>query len=575
MASDSETPPPRAQEGPGHEPAAEPGRLVGSPHAVAAHDAVLALTKAARCFTLYDPANEVVRKLIGEYREKTRHVLDTFGPLTLAVHPFELRLGDETVYKDPDRERSLAFRLFRDGVRQLHVEAHIGWAELVRLLQILSIRYTAVRQQEDDLVTLLRKAGFEHLRISAIEGYVPEEEQREEGPTGTHHVSDERREPPADWDLPLPDLEQLAPLRFRPVPEELLERLRSEEVAETAAPEAVRVSLDLLALGTVTGDLEAETRFALEAREFLLVEERTDLVVEMARGARSTLATAPRAAESFVNTLLDRETLAAVVRALPDETTEVPPPLAEVLQGASAELLGRLVDLLIAEAHGPRAALLRRLVAQSCGLAPGIVVERLRGAGGAAKVGLLQLLAEIDPAAGLQAALEATTAEEPAVQMEALRQLGRTEFTPEVARALRHLVESASERVRLSALPVMAERGGSRVAPTLFAHAEKGRETLSTQEANATGRALARAASRAALDRFGSWLQLRSAGLLGRRVTLDAPAPLQRVVLAGLERIGGEEADDLLERLAENGDEEVAAEAEKLLESRAGGKTSE
>ncbi len=145
------------------------------------------------------------------------------------------------MYKETDRERSLAFRLFRDGIRRVRFEQATTWDELVRLLQILSIAFTAIRQQEDDLVTLLRKAGFDHIRIAAIEGFLPEEEQTEASLAATtRHAGHERRDPPAHWDLPLPPLKEAAPLRYRTVPEELLERLRAEEAATTVAPEAVR-----------------------------------------------------------------------------------------------------------------------------------------------------------------------------------------------------------------------------------------------------------------------------------------------------------------------------------------------
>jgi hypothetical protein len=568
MAPDSEVPPPPADEELLEAPAPERSRLVGSPQALAAHDALVALTKAARSFTLYDPANKVVRKLIGEYREKTRHVLDTHGPLVLEVHPYELHLGEEVVYKDADRERSLAFRLFRDGIRRVRFEQATTWDELVRLLQILSIAFTAIRQQEDDLVTLLRKAGFEHIRIAAIEGFLPEEEQTEASlAAATQRAGQERRDPPAHWDLPFPALKEAAPLRFRPVSEELLERLRHEEEARTVAPEAVRVSLDLLQLAAGT-DLEAETVFALEAREFLIVEGRTDLVVELARGARPLLAGTPGAAESFLSAYLDEHTLQALVKGLSPEA-ELPPALGDLLEGAPGEVVGRLVDLLIEEGAGPRAPLLRRLVARSCGVSSNIVVARLHETEGASRVALMQLLAEVDTASALQAAVEATTSEEEPVQLEALRQLQAAEFTPEIARAVRHLVESSSERVRLSSLPVMAEKGKARVLPTLVAHAEKRHASLSTAEAEVTGRALATSSPRGALDTFKGWLELKGGGLLGRK-TLPAPASVQRVALAGLERIGGEEADELLLRVAELGDDDVAAEADVVIDRRKG-----
>src|SRR5512136_3244878 len=188
MAPDEDAPaPPAVQDEDvappeGAEPTLEERRLAGSPHAVAANAAVLALTRAARSFTLYDPANKVVRALIADYRDRFRAVLDGFGPLVLEVHPFELTLGREVVYLERDRERSLAFRLFRDGVRKIAFAAETTWDELLRLLQILSIRYTGVRQQEDDLVTLLRKAGFDGIHVAAIEGFVPEEEHQEAPP---------------------------------------------------------------------------------------------------------------------------------------------------------------------------------------------------------------------------------------------------------------------------------------------------------------------------------------------------------------------------------------------------------
>jgi hypothetical protein len=43
------------------------------------------------------------------------------------------------------------------------------------------------------------------------------------------------------------------------------------------------------------------------------------------------------------------------------------------------------------------------------------------------------------------------------------------------------------------------------------------------------------------------------------------------VALAGLERIGGEEADKLLERLADKGEDGVAAEAALVVQRRASG----
>jgi hypothetical protein len=562
-AADADQPPPEAVE-----PAPEEHRLAGSPHAVAANSAVLALTRAARSFSIYDPANKVVRALIADYRDRFRAVLEGFGPLVLAVHPFELTLGREVVYLERDRERSLAFRLFRDGVRKLAFAAETNWDEQLRLLQILSIRYTGVRQQEDDLVTLLHKAGFDGIHVAAIEGFVPEEEQKE-APLEADILrgSRTRYDPPPQWDLPLPPFPEAAPLRYRPVAPELLERLRAEETDATVPKQALRAVGELLhAPGK--HDLRAVLGFALEVREYLLVEQRSDLLVELARLVRSSLAETPDAAAAFLETWLDARTLRALVSTLRPDEVDLPPHLAELLDAAAGATLDNLIDLLTEEGDGPRGPLLRRLVVRGCRNAPEAIVARLRGAAGAPAVVLLRLLAEVDPKGALHAAGEAASAPDEVLQREALRHLEATPFSPEIARGLHHLVESRHEAVRLAALPVMAARGGPRVFTALRSHVEKHAARLSALEAEAAGQALARSSSRSALETFGEWLRPKSGGLLGKLVKMPAAPPFQRVALAGLRLLAVPEAEPLLVLLADHGELALRPEAEAALAAR-------
>jgi hypothetical protein len=544
----------------GGEPSPEERRVAGSPHAVAANAALLALTRAARSFTLYDPANKVVRTLIGDYRDKLQKALATFGSLVLEVHPFELVLGREIVYLEKDRERSLSFRLFRDGVRRIGFEPGMTWVEMLRLLQILSIRYTGVRQQEEDLVTLLRKAGFDHVQIAAIEGFVPEEEFAEPAVGDLLRGATHRYEAPAQWDLPLPPFPEAVPLRYRPVGAELLERLRSEEAEEAVPKEAVRAVAELLhAPGRP--DLEGVLGFALEVREFLMVEQRVDEVAELGLMVRQALQSTPETATAFLGSFLDTKTLKALVSVLRPDREELPAPVTELLDAAPAGTLDHLVDLLTEEGRGPRAPLLRRLVVRSFQHAPEALVARLRESRGEATVVLLRLLADVDAQAALRAAVEASTAADEALQLEALRLLAGSAFNPETARALHHLVESRFEAVRVAALPVMASRGGARAFPALQAHAEKRAGACSAAEADALGRALVQSQAHAALVLFGSWLKPKSGGLLGRLVKMPAPHALQRVALSGLRAATGAEAVALLELLAAHGEASVAKEA--------------
>jgi hypothetical protein len=351
------------------------------------------------------------------------------------------------------------------------------------------------------------------------------------------------------------------------VPAELLARLRAEEAEETAAKHALRAVGELLQ-APGRPDLQTVLGFALEVREYLLVEQRGDGLVELARLVRSSLAATPDAAAAFLETWLDARTLAALVSTVRPDEADLPPHLAELLDAAPGPALDRLIDVLAEEGDGPRGPLLRRLVVRGCRHAPQTIAARLQGAAGAPAAALLGLLAEVDPPAALHAAVEATTRDEPALQREALRQLETAPFTPETARGLHHLVESRHEPVRLAALPAMAGHGGARVFPALRAHVEKHAARLSAAEAEAAGQALARASGRAAVEAFEEWLRPKAGGLMGRLVKFHAAPSVQRVALAGLRGLAGPEADSLLSLLAEHGEPSLRAEAHAALAAR-------
>ena len=138
---------------------------------------------------------------------------------------------------------------------------------------------------------------------------------------------------------------------------------------------------------------------------------------------------------------------------------------------------------------------------------------------------LLRLLTDVDPAAALRAAIEATAKDDASLQREALRHLEGAPFSPETARGLHHLVLSRHEPVRLATLPIMAARGGPRVFPALRAHVEKHAARLSVAEAEAAGRGPRPASARPALDAFGEWLRPKDAGFLGKLVKVQAGPP--------------------------------------------------
>src|SRR5438477_5678157 len=161
------------------QPASEPAEeahLGGTPAGRAANTALRAFSKAARAFTLYDAQNEAVRRFLQDYKDGLDAFLGAHGALELEVRPFELALRGEVVHAEKDREKSLASRLFRDGIRRLAIQPGATWEEELKLLEVLSVRFIGVRQQEEDVVTLLTRAAFRFISFGASSGLVAEKE---------------------------------------------------------------------------------------------------------------------------------------------------------------------------------------------------------------------------------------------------------------------------------------------------------------------------------------------------------------------------------------------------------------
>src|SRR5438067_8016847 len=203
--------------------------LGGTPAGRAANTALRGFSKAARAFTLYDSQNEAVRRFLQEYREAMTAFLTSHGALDLEVRSFELALRGEVVHAEKDREKSLAYRLYRDGIRRLVIQPAASWEEQLKLLEVLSVRFIGVRQQEEDVVTLLTRAAFRSIQFASVAGLV------ESGPEepGLRAQRRAARAFPADFDGPPPSVLPPRQLGYFEIPRLALQEFEAEESADT------------------------------------------------------------------------------------------------------------------------------------------------------------------------------------------------------------------------------------------------------------------------------------------------------------------------------------------------------
>jgi hypothetical protein len=516
-----------------------PGAL--SPRAQAAGALVGALAKSARAFTLYDPGNALVRQFIADYQARAE-AATAGGEVALEVRPFELGLGREVVYQEEDRERSLAFKLFRDGVRKLTFSRGVRGDELMRLLEIVAVRFVGVRQAEDDLVTLLRKADLRTIGFSAVEGYASDDEAPELGlrPRGG--------EPPAGFDTPLPRLPAPGPISYIPVPEEALAALHAEEATEALAQAGLRLAAELVAWaarGAIPGG--EVTQFCAELRDYLLADQQLGALALLADLAGRQPAGPLR--DEILRGLADPRLLEAVLGALPEGGAALPAEAARLVPFVPAAAV--LERIATEESPGRRSALLSVLAARLPADAETVTARLPTLPTELARV-LLRTLSQRAPDQVDEASVAMLGHPDPALQLDALRAIAG--FSRKIPAApLLKLLGAPEEPVRVAAAQAL-EQHGDGAAARAVAEALSGRKGLSRAEAAALGRTLGVLHAGAALRLFDGWL-VQKRRLLGALRVSEQEEALRWAAVAGLGAIPGAEAEQRLEAVAKWADE--------------------
>ncbi len=518
---------------------------------------LLALSRAARSFLLYEPSNDAIRRFIADLQAKLKEAVSRIGALDFEVRPFELRLHGEAVYLEADRERSLAFRMFRDGVRRIVIHDEVTWEETLRLLEVLSVRYTGVRQNEDDLVTLLWKAGFEHIDIDAVEGFVPEHDGDAQAPAGRSrgelHV-------PRDWDLPSRTLEgQPGALEHRALGEEALKALAQEEASHLLPGSAVRAVVELLELAA---DPESEIAiddivpFVGEVRDFLLAEGQVGHLTQVVRACQMTFARSPERVSSIVGTFGNKQALAKILRSTPHGTLHPPAELLELLDLLPTDRLSHLVDLVAEERGEAGRRLTRQLIERYAADQPDYIAARMRTSEPAVVCDLLRACSNVMPDRAIDAAIEMAHHSDPDVIHEVLLRFEQAPGGAKVSRALLKMLDAPDEEVRLKVWSLLAgRREHAAFAPLTRYIEQRAQSGMPSAEAELAGRTVAQLAPSSALAVFKEWL--RPKGLIGRWVETPAHLSLTLVTIAGLAILPGDEPERLIREVAERSQDEL------------------
>ncbi|HWN19131.1 MAG TPA: HEAT repeat domain-containing protein [Gemmatimonadales bacterium] len=127
------------------------------------------IVKALRAFQMYLPNNPIYQRAIQNVRTALNPVWAATDELNLRIAESDLIWEEQSVYHQVNRSESLAWSLFKDGMRELTIHKGAEQDELPLLLATINKARFLPADAGDDLLTLLWALEFESIKYRFID----------------------------------------------------------------------------------------------------------------------------------------------------------------------------------------------------------------------------------------------------------------------------------------------------------------------------------------------------------------------------------------------------------------------
>ncbi len=138
-----------------------------------ARDLMSTFVKTIKAFRLYPPENPSLNDFRNQLFRKFQLFLNKFHSFIFQIGEYDFSFKGKILYENKDLNSSLAFRLYKDGLRELRFMESLEEWEIQGLVDILK-RVDKIDQMEDDLVTLLWESDFVHISYLATDQFLDE-----------------------------------------------------------------------------------------------------------------------------------------------------------------------------------------------------------------------------------------------------------------------------------------------------------------------------------------------------------------------------------------------------------------
>jgi hypothetical protein len=130
---------------------------------------ITGLGKALRAFHMYLPNNPIYQRATDNLRTAFSPVWAVLDELVLTVAETDFVWEDQVVYHQLNKSESLAWGLFKDGMRSLTIRRGAEQEELPRLLEAINRARYLSADAGDDLLTILWEQEFQFIQYQFIE----------------------------------------------------------------------------------------------------------------------------------------------------------------------------------------------------------------------------------------------------------------------------------------------------------------------------------------------------------------------------------------------------------------------
>lgn len=127
-------------------------------------EVILQLVKAIKAIHIYGLQHPSSKNLYVPLYEKTVRLLKKVPEINLQIEQFSVLYQDELLYTENEKDLTIAFKLFRDGIRSLSIFDGLTLDELVLFLEIVSRA-----SREHDIALDLWESHFKHIDFYVVE----------------------------------------------------------------------------------------------------------------------------------------------------------------------------------------------------------------------------------------------------------------------------------------------------------------------------------------------------------------------------------------------------------------------